>query len=117
MSLEKPKRVKNKALIKEVMTQRCAAAGPVMHEACMGEVCAHHVTGVGAGGQDVRSNLMPLCVKHHVPSIHDLGNRWMCEKYPSVRAWLESWDRWDILDFVDQLDLLIEKKEKKLQIK
>lgn len=113
-SVPKPQRVENRKLIKQVSSQRCAAAGHVMAKPCTGQVCAHHVTTKGANGGDVPENLMPLCVAHHVPVVHDQGYSWACDQYPSIRAWLKSFDRWDILDDVDQLDLI---DNEKLQIK
>ena len=110
-SFPKPQRVENRKLIKQVISQCCAAAGHVMAKPCTGQVCAHHVTSKGASGGDVPENLMPLCVRHH-DHIHRHGNRSICENFPMVRSWLQNWNRWDILDEIDQLDLMDNEKLK-----
>ena len=79
----------------------------------MGDVVFHHVTSKKAGGDDVPENLMPLCVKHH-DLIHVKAERWLCDHFPFARRWLEAHDRWDILDYIDQLEL---SDQKKLEIK
>jgi 5-methylcytosine-specific restriction endonuclease McrA len=56
----------------------------------------HHVKTRGSGGGDELSNLMPLCREHHI-EIHKIGNSKMCEKYPSVYAWLIRNERFDII--------------------
>lgn len=56
---------------------------------------AHHVTPRGAGGSDVPDNLMPLCRVHHAEWHQDPSK--MIRKYPVVRNWLESAERWDVL--------------------
>jgi len=100
----KPERIKDPELRKEVAQEPCAC-----RDGCSGDVVAHHVTSKGSGGDDVRRNLMPLCIIHHVPGVHTKGYRWMCDRFPMFRAWLEQWNRWDILDEVDQLDLMDQK--------
>jgi hypothetical protein len=61
----------------------------------------HHVTSVGAGGQDVPENLMPLCRRHH-DEVEEPGKGmgWMIDRYPGVKAWLEIARRWDVFDRV-----------------
>ncbi len=100
-AIPKPKRIIDPDLLKEVAQEPCAC-----RDGCSGDVVAHHVTSKGSGGDDVRCNLMPLCVKHHIPGVHQHSNRWMCDQFLLFRSWLERWSRWDILDDVDQLDLL-----------
>jgi len=47
----------------------------------------HHVKSKKSGGDDVESNLMPLCRSHH-RQCHDIGLNRFADKYPSVKGWL-----------------------------
>lgn len=47
----------------------------------------HHVISRGAGGNDIVSNLMPLCRMCH-EKIHRLSLSVMARKVPSVKEWL-----------------------------
>lgn len=47
----------------------------------------HHVISKKSGGDDVATNLCPLCPLHH-REIHNQGIRAMCEKYPVVKNWM-----------------------------
>lgn len=60
----------------------------------------HHVTTRGAGGGDVAENVMPLCPKHH-QEYHRRGGREMADRYPRVLAWLQGFNRTDVLGKVD----------------
>lgn len=53
---------------------------------CMSD--AHHVKTRGAGGDDVATNVMPLCREHHA-DWHRRGEAWMSQTYQTVRRWLE----------------------------
>jgi hypothetical protein len=64
-------------------------------------VDAHHVTSVGAGGDDVADNVMPLCRQHHA-AVHQYGWSKSCKKYPGVYKWLLAHGRDDILGLVDE---------------
>lgn len=46
----------------------------------------HHWVSRGAGGDDIASNLIALCVEHHT-EIHKIGNKKMREKYPCIDQW------------------------------
>lgn len=86
----KQKRLIDLELIEMVKTLPCIA--------CRAVPCgdAHHVSTRGARGNDVANNLLPICRKHHT-MIHAIGNKKMCEKYPSIRTWLELAGRDDII--------------------
>lgn len=58
-----------------------------------GYVCYHHLQSRKSGGTDEKSNLMPLCLKHH-NEIHTIGRTSMAEKRKEVRNWLldHSWE-------------------------
>lgn len=89
MNLAKPSRIENKKLLAEIRSLNCTACGKRGSE-------AHHVTTKGSGGGDVPNNLMPLCRQHHA-EIHQYGAVKMGEKYISVKNWLKSHGRDDIL--------------------
>lgn len=82
----KPKRIVDKDLLKWIKTNaRCIA--------CFGiPADPHHVKARGmggAGGDDIPSNLMPLCrVCHQNMSAPWRGIGWMIRTYPNVRMWL-----------------------------
>lgn len=57
---------------------------------------AHHVTTRGAGGDDVATNLMPLCPADHSLWHQDPGR--FIRAFPSVRRWLVLACRQDVLD-------------------
>lgn len=92
--LQKKNRVVDPELLAEVRKLPCIACiTPIAVE-------AHHVTTVGAGGDDVPENVMPLCFTHHrggSDSWHRDPGRFI-RKFPSVRYWLEIAGREDILD-------------------
>lgn len=82
MSLKK-KRIIDKELIEYIKSQV-----PCLHCGCLG-VDAHHVIPRGRGGDDVISNLMPLCRIAHT-EWHSQGMQFMREKYQAIEFWLES---------------------------
>lgn len=49
----------------------------------------HHIKSKGSGGDDVKENLMPLCVEHH-HKIHTYGLTRMCKEFAAVK--------WFVLD-------------------
>lgn len=92
--LFKSKRIVNKKLIRQLKeTKRCIICNIILPD-------MHHVTSVGAGGDDVVHNLMPLCRIHHV-KIHTIGIKRMCDHHPEVRRWLEDHGRFDVLGRLD----------------
>jgi len=86
----KKKRIVNKELLKEYHQKKCIVCGRFPAE-------PHHVTTVGAGGDDVETNLAALCRKHHT-MIHSLGNKSFGWKYPKFKEWLVRMRRFDILE-------------------
>lgn len=74
MSFPKPERVVNKALINSYRGKSCALCGK--NEGTVG----HHIKTRGAGGGDVRENLVPLCVSHHA-EVHNIGSLTFAKKY------------------------------------
>ena len=58
----KPERIRDEKLKAEVRAQGCV----VDNCDCSGPVDPHHVKTRGAGGDDTRENLMPLCRWHHI---------------------------------------------------
>lgn len=74
--IPKPKRTINKELLLEYRSKPCH----ISDGDCFGDVCAHHLKSRGAGGGDVLSNLLPLCVYHH-NLIHKIGTYTFCLKY------------------------------------
>lgn len=80
----KPKRIVNKELIKVINRGSCIVCkspGPD----------AHHVKSKKSGGDDVASNLMPLC-RHHHRECHNIGLNRFSDKYNSVKSWLISYE-------------------------
>ncbi len=91
MILEKPTRIVDAKLLESIRELPCIACG------LTGNVHAHHVTSKGAGGDDVWTNVMPLCALHH-GLWHSQGPQWMTMKYPSVLYWLELAERTDVIE-------------------
>jgi hypothetical protein len=85
--LTKPKRIVNRELLDSYHEKPCAARPP-----CVGQIVAHHIKSKGAGGDDIESNLMPVCVRHH-RMIHELGIKKMLAKYPELRQYLKNEDQ------------------------
>jgi hypothetical protein len=75
-SYPKPARIRDDTLRAEVKAQGCA----VNNRDCAGPVDPHHVKTRGAGGDDTRENLMPLCRWHHIEA-GMLGVLTFIEKY------------------------------------
>lgn len=71
----KPKRKVDKELLRSFREKPC-----VVNKDCIGEVCAHHVKTRGSGGDDVASNLIAVCVKHH-NEIHSITTYVFFNKY------------------------------------
>ena len=98
----KKKRIENRALIEFIKANSpCIACGGP------GPVDAHHVTSRGAGGGDEVENLMALHRLEH-QEFHKIGWSKFCEKYPSVRYWLELANRDDILRRLKLPDSVLE---------
>lgn len=91
LGLRKRKRIVDEKLLEEIRTFPCLA--------CLKTPCAevHHVTTVKAGGDDVPTNLMPLCHEHHM-EVHQGGWLKAMGKYPRVRRWLEAAGRQDVIE-------------------
>jgi 5-methylcytosine-specific restriction endonuclease McrA len=78
--LKKSKRIVNKTLIQVISKSACVVCGK--HG-----VDVHHVKSKKSGGDDVYSNLMPLCREHH-QEVHKIGLSKFSDKYPRARNWL-----------------------------
>lgn len=89
----KQKRIVNKAFLKSCRGKPCV----VSNNECFGQTVGHHVTSVGAGGNDTPDNVVVLCVYHH-RLIHDKPNSDFIKKYKSFHLWLIQNQREDILD-------------------
>lgn len=79
----KPKRVKDRRLLDWIKRNLpCAACSrkPPSDPA--------HITSVGAGGDDVEDNLLPLCRDHHRMQ-HDKGWKHMAQNFPRLKAHLD----------------------------
>ena len=85
MLFPKRKRVVNRSIIEKIKSQGCV----VNSIECCPQTHAHHITSVGAGGDDSEENLIPLCFVHH-RRIHDIGTPEMCNRYPKVKDYLIS---------------------------
>lgn len=75
--LEKPKRKKNKNLLRSYRFKQCLVCGLTPTD-------PHHLKSVGAGGDDSEENLIPLCRLHH-SEIHQKGLNRMLQDYPNFR--------------------------------
>lgn len=59
----------------------------------------HHVTTRGAGGDDVETNVMPLCRRHHDEVEAPFkGYSYMIPRYPALRDWLILAKRFDVFE-------------------
>jgi hypothetical protein len=92
----KNSRVTNPELLETVRTLPCLGCG---HTPCD----AHHVTSRGSGGDDIATNVMPLCREHH-NEWHRRGLGYMVRSYPAIQFWLEGANRTDILERVEELE-------------
>ena len=73
MLFPKKKRIIDRELLQSFSKKRCIICGWVPSD-------PHHVKTVGSGGDDVESNLLALCRKHHT-EIHKIGVRTFFKKY------------------------------------
>lgn len=83
----KQKRAINNKLLKEVGSRPCYVCnykGSINND-------AHHVKSKKSGGEDVESNLVSLCRKHH-QEIHQYGINKFCNLYPKFSIWLSKND-------------------------
>jgi hypothetical protein len=90
----KIRRIVDESLLEEVRRLPClahACQDPRVALEAIGEGVTrshpHHVVSRGAGGDDVASNVMPLCPACH-QEVHTIGMRAMREKYPIIDAWM-----------------------------
>lgn len=88
-------RIVDKELLATVRTLPCLACLPRITS----PVHAHHVTTVKSGGDDIATNVMPLCASHH-SMWHTSGPAYMVQRFPGVRTWLEKAGRNDVLERV-----------------
>lgn len=89
--MNKKKRQKDLDLIEYIKTElscvACQKPPPID---------AHHITTVGARGDDIATNLLPVCRICHT-SIHKEGMGKMIKKYPTLLTWLKLAKRTDVL--------------------
>lgn len=90
--IQKLRRIEDRKLLDSYHRMRCIVCNG------LGSTVGHHIKSKGSGGDDVESNLMPLCARHH-HEIHSIGLTEFSEKYNSVVHWLvaHSWEfdgRW-----------------------
>ena len=76
--MKKKKRIIDKELIKTYQSKKCEVCG------CQYLVSAHHIKSRGAGGHDIKENLIALCIKHHA-EVHTIGFHKFIHKYPHVK--------------------------------
>lgn len=88
---QKKQRIEDKKLIAEIKKQPCIACGTLMN------IDVHHMTTVARGGDDVVSNLAPLCRTHHT-LFHSRGVLGMVVQFPGVLAWLKKHDRLEVVE-------------------
>lgn len=91
----KQKRIVDESLLDTVRKLPCLACSsedPAAGMAALGGdeniSHPHHVKSKGAGGDDVATNIMPLCPIHH-RQWHDKGEDFMRRRYVVIGAWLE----------------------------
>lgn len=87
---EKRKRIQDRNLLDEVKTKTCIVCGRWPTDPA-------HVRSVGAGGDDTKSGVIPLCREHHRES-HDKGWVRCCDKYDSLKNHLDSLG-WHVVDY------------------
>lgn len=78
----KKKRIVNRALLDLFKSFPCVVCGEFPCDPC-------HIKTNGSGGDDVITNLIAFCRKHHTEQ-HATGWRKMCNKYPMVRFLLQA---------------------------
>jgi hypothetical protein len=63
----KPHREESKTLLKAIMDEHgyCLVGSNGKYGSCYGEECLHHIHGRGAGGENVKGNLIRVCLHHH----------------------------------------------------
>ena len=79
MKIPKQKRIVDRKLLDSYQGKTCAI--------CFNSygTVAHHIKSKGSGGDDIRENLICLCMKHH-SEIHQIGMKTFFNKY-----WGDSW--------------------------
>lgn len=74
--LPKPKRLENEQLLEAFRLMPCAACGARPSD-------PDHIKTRGAGGEDIESNILPLCRRHHTQR-HTIGWFRFCGLFPKV---------------------------------
>lgn len=88
--MQKRIRVVDEELLETVRNLPCLHCGVT-------PVDPHHVTSVKAGGDDVATNILPVCRAAHI-LWHQKGPGYMIDNFPAIRYWLELAGRQDVLD-------------------
>lgn len=89
-NLQKPKRIVDESVLENARRQPCRCCNRK-------GVDPHHVTSVGAMGDDTYDNVIPLCREHHV-MWHKEGLGAMYRKFQGVRDWLWIMQRHDVVE-------------------
>jgi hypothetical protein len=76
----KQKRIVNLSLIKKINKRTCIICKSPNPD-------AHHVKSKKSGGDDIESNLMPLCRAAH-QEVHKIGLSRFSDRHESVKHWL-----------------------------
>lgn len=79
-------RRKSKRIIDPKLLERKRKQPCVICRSCGGSD-PHHVKSKGSGGDDLDTNVISLCRKHHT-EIHAIGMNRFSEKYVEVSVWL-----------------------------
>jgi len=77
----KPQRIVDRDLLSSYWPRRCVVCG---HRGCDPD----HIQSRGSGGDDIDSNLWPLCRRHHTER-HTIGIISLVKKYPGLELTLK----------------------------
>lgn len=77
----------DKTLLSNIRKKRCIVCGALNPD-------PHHVKSKKSGGDDIESNLMPLCREHHA-QCHKIGLNRFADKYTQVKGWLKHYG-WEV---------------------
>lgn len=97
MNLAKPTRINDLKLRARIKEGRCIVCGA---RGCDPD----HIKTRGSGGDDIPTNIVPQCRRHHSDR-HALGWVRFLEKYPSARLALEA-KGWEIVEILGRKKLM-----------
>lgn len=93
MKFPKPKRIEDRKLLDRKRLEPCSACGLEDEE----RVDPHHLNTVGASGDDLDENVIPLCSEHHT-YLHARGLIDTVLKFKGVLEWLYKNKRLDLIE-------------------